>query len=58
MEFKTIQEMWLTVGGAATVLIVFLGLFIYLIRSNNKMMAKQNEDSLKQMKEVVKGLLN
>ena len=36
MEYKTIQELYLAVGVAGAIIIVFLGLFTYLVISNDK----------------------
>lgn len=41
MEYKTIQELYLAVGVAGAIIIVFLGLFTYLVISNDKKRTEQ-----------------
>lgn len=41
MEYKTIQELYLSVGVAGAIIIVFLGLFTYLVISNDKKRTEQ-----------------
>lgn len=36
MEYKTIQELYLAVGVAGAIIIVFLGVFVYTIVQNDK----------------------
>lgn len=41
MEFKTIEELYLAVGVAGAIIIVFLGLFTYLVVSSDKKRTQQ-----------------
>lgn len=41
MEYKTIEELYLAVGVAGAIIIVFLGLFTYLVISNDKKRTEQ-----------------
>lgn len=41
MEYKTIEELYLAVGVAGTIIIVFLGLFTYLVIANDKKRTEQ-----------------
>lgn len=41
MEYKTIQELYLAVGVAGAIIIVFLGLFTYLVIANDKKRTEQ-----------------
>lgn len=44
MEYKTIQELYLAVGTAGAIIVIFLGLFTYLVISNDKRRTKQIDD--------------
>lgn len=44
MEYKTIQELYLAVGAAGAIIVIFLGLFTYLVISNDKRRTKQIDD--------------
>lgn len=41
MEYKTIEELYLAVGVAGAIIIVFLGLFTYLVIANDKKRTEQ-----------------
>lgn len=41
MKYKTIEELYLAVGVAGAIIIVFLGLFTYLVISNDKKRTEQ-----------------
>lgn len=47
MEYKTIQELYLAVGVAGTIIVVFLGLFTYLVISNDKKRTNQMDTLIK-----------
>lgn len=47
MEYKTIEELYLAVGVAGSIIVVFLGLFTYLVISNDKKRTKQIDDLIK-----------
>lgn len=41
MEYKTIEELYLAVGVAGAIIVVFLGLFTYLVIANDKKRTEQ-----------------
>lgn len=41
MEYKTIQELYLAVGVAGAIIVVFLGLFTYLVITNDRRRTEQ-----------------
>ncbi|MDK7722467.1 hypothetical protein QP555_05520 [Peptoniphilus lacrimalis] len=47
MEYKTIEELYLAVGVAGSIIVVFLGLFTYLVISNDRKRTKQIDDLIK-----------
>ena len=47
MEYKTIEELYLAVGVAGSIIVVFLGLFTDLVISNDKKRTKQIDDLIK-----------
>ncbi len=47
MEYKTIQELYLAVGVAGAIIVVFLGLFTYLVISNDKKRTNQMDTLIK-----------
>ena len=52
MEYKTIEELYLAVGVAGAIIIVFLGVFVYSIVQNDKRRSqemKEITDTLKQL---------
>lgn len=52
MEYKTIEELYLAVGVAGAIIIVFLGVFVYTIVQNDKRRSqemKEITDTLKQL---------
>lgn len=52
MEYKTIQELYLAVGVAGAIIVVFLGIFVYMIVQNDKRRSqemKEITDTLKQL---------
>lgn len=52
MEYKYIQEMYLALGVAGCIIVVFLGLFVWMIISNNKKTIKNMEDIVKEVKSL------
>lgn len=44
MEYKTIQELYLAVGVAGAIVVVFLALFTYLVVSSDKKRTQQMDD--------------
>lgn len=52
MEYKTIEELYLAVGVAGVIIVVFLGVFVYTIVQNDKRRSqemKEITDTLKQL---------
>ena len=52
MEYKTIEELYLAVGVAGAIIVVFLGIFVYMIVQNDKRRSqemKEITDTLKQL---------
>ena len=41
MEYKTIEELYLAIGVAGAIIVVFLGLFTYLVISNDRKRTEQ-----------------
>ena len=52
MDYKTIEELYLAIGVAGAIIVVFLGIFVYLIVSNNKYTISQMEDLVKETKHL------
>ena len=52
MDYKTIEELYLAIGVAGAIIVVFLGIFVYLIVSNNKYTISQMEDLVKETKNL------
>lgn len=51
MEYKTIQELYTSLGVAGAIIVVFLGVFVYTIVQNDK---RRNQE----MTEIIKELRN
>ena len=51
MEYKTIGELYLALGVAGVIIVVFLGIFVYLIYNNN-------QNTISQMKKIVEDTKN
>lgn len=49
MQYKTIQELYLAIGVAGSIIVVFLGLFTYLVISNDSKRTKQIDELIKQI---------
>lgn len=52
MEYKTIEELYLAIGVAGAIIVVFLGIFVYMIVQNDKRRSqemKEITDTLKQL---------
>lgn len=50
MEYKNIEELYLAVGVAGAIIVVFLAIFVYLIISNNKKTVKIMEDIVEEVR--------
>ncbi len=44
MEYKTIQELYLAIGVAGSIIVVFLALFTYLVVASDKKRTQQMDD--------------
>lgn len=44
MQYKTIQELYLAIGVAGSIIVVFLALFTYLVVSSDKKRTQQMDD--------------
>ena len=51
MEYKTIEELYTSLGVAGAIIVVFLGVFVYTIVQNDKRRSQE-------MKEIIKELRN
>ena len=51
MDYKTIEELYLAIGVAGAIIVVFLGIFVYMIVNNNKY-------TISQMKNLVEDTKN
>ena len=49
MEYKTIEELYLAVGVAGAIIVVFLGVFVYTIVQNDK---RRNQEMTKIIQEL------
>lgn len=52
MDYKTIEELYLAIGVAGAIIVVFLGIFVYMIVSNNKYTISQMEGLVKETKNL------
>ncbi len=54
MEYKTIQELYLALGVAGVIIVVFLALFIWLVTANNKKTVEHIEQIVEKMSSLQK----
>lgn len=52
MEYKTIQELYLAVGVAGAIIVVFLGVFVYTIVQNDKRRTIEMNEIIKELKKL------
>lgn len=52
MQYKTIQELYLAVGVAGAIVVVFLGLFTYLVVASEKKRAEQMDRLVDKLAEL------
>ena len=52
MEYKTIQELYLAVGVAGAIIIVFLGVFVYSIVQNDKRRSQEMSEIIKELRNL------
>ena len=51
-NYKTIEELYLAIGVAGAIIVVFLGIFVYMIVNNNKYTIGKMEDLVKETKNL------
>lgn len=52
MEYKTIQELYLAVGVAGAIIIVFLGVFVYTIVQNDKRRSREMAEIIQELRNL------
>lgn len=52
MEYKTIQELYLAVGVAGAIIIVFLGVFVYTIIQNDKRRSQEMTEIIRELRNL------
>lgn len=53
MEFKTIEELYLAVGVAGAIIVVFLGIFVYTIVQSDKRRNQEMRDITESLKKLI-----
>lgn len=52
MEYKTIEELYLAVGVAGAIIIVFLGVFVYTIVQNDKKRSREMAEIIQELRNL------
>ena len=52
MEYKTVEELYLAVGVAGAIIIVFLGVFVYTIIQNDKRRTQEMTEIIQELKNL------
>lgn len=52
MEYKTIEELYLAVGVAGAIIIVFLGVFVYTIVQNDKRRSREMAEIIQELRSL------
>lgn len=52
MEYKTIEELYLAVGVAGAIIIVFLGVFVYTIVQNDKRRSREMAEIIQELRNL------
>lgn len=52
MEYKTIEELYLAVGVAGAIIIVFLGVFVYTIIQNDKRRSQEMTEIIRELRNL------
>lgn len=52
MEYKTIEELYLAVGVAGAIIIVFLGVFVYTIVQNDKRRSQEMTEIIRELRNL------
>lgn len=53
MEYKTIEELYLAVGVAGAIIVVFLGIFVYTIVQSDKRRNQEMRDITESLKKLI-----
>lgn len=52
MEYKTIEELYLAVGVAGAIIVVFLGVFVYTIVQNDKRRGREMAEIIQELRNL------
>ena len=52
MEYKTIEELYLAVGVAGAIIVVFLGVFVYTIVQNDKRRSREMAEIIQELRNL------
>lgn len=52
MEYKTIQELYTSLGVAGAIIVVFLGVFVYTIVQNDKRRSREMSEIIKELRSL------
>lgn len=52
MEYKTIQELYTSLGVAGAIIVVFLGVFVYTIVQNDKRRSQEMTEIIKELRNL------
>lgn len=52
MEYKTIQELYTSLGVAGAIIVVFLGVFVYTIVQNDKRRSREMSEIIKELRNL------
>lgn len=52
MEYKTIQELYTSLGVAGAIIVVFLGVFVYTIVQNDKRRSREMTEIIKKLRNL------
>ena len=52
MEYKTIQELYTSLGVAGAIIVVFLGVFVYTIVQNDKRRSREMTEIIKELRNL------
>lgn len=52
MEYKTIEELYLAVGVAGAIIVVFLGVFVYTIVQNDKRRSQEMTEIIRELRNL------
>lgn len=52
MEYKTLQELYTSLGVAGAIIVVFLGVFVYTIVQNDKRRSREMSEIIKELRNL------